>query len=85
LALGRYEFCVIEKDNAFRLRHQFVQQPETLGLHVSGLKIYPGGIAAGPIVARHQTGPDRIGASPKHDWDGRSCGFGCKRCGFSAG
>jgi hypothetical protein len=85
LALSRCEFYVIEEGNVFRLRHQFVQQTETLGLHVSGLKIYPGGIAAGPIVARHQTGLDGIGASRKHDWDGRSCGFGYKRGGFSSG
>jgi hypothetical protein len=55
LALSCCVLWVIDEGDGFRMRHQFVQQPETLGLHVSGLKIYPGGIAAGRIVAR----PDR--------------------------
>src|SRR5262252_4016342 len=84
LALSRCKFRVIEEGDGFRLRYQFVQQPETLGLHVSGLKIYPSGIPAGPIVARNQTGLDRISAGRKHDRDGRSRGFGCQRCRFAA-
>src|SRR5262245_23874441 len=83
LALSRCKFRVIEEGDGFRLRHQFVQQPETLGLHVSGLKIYPGGIPAGPIVAPHQTGLDRISTGRKHDRDGRSRGFCCQRRRFA--
>ena len=60
---------LVYEDDVFPLRHQFVQQPKTLGLHVGGLKIYPGGVAAGPIVARHQTRRFRAGGgNPARTW-----------------
>ena len=85
LVLSHHEFWVVEEGNGFRLRQHFVQQPQSLRLHVSGEKIYSGGIAAGSIVARYQTGFDRIRAGRKYDRNGRSRGLGSQRRGFTAG
>jgi hypothetical protein len=44
----------------FRGTHQFVQEPESLSLHLANKKIYPRRVAAGPAEAGDKTKLDRV-------------------------
>jgi hypothetical protein len=58
----------------FRGTHQFVQEPESLSLHLANKKIYPRRVAAGPAEAGDKTKLDRVVGAVEDD---RNCRGGC--------
>src|SRR5262249_25714425 len=75
LASSRWPVRVQQDPERRRLRHQFTQQPETLGFQRGSQDIDPGRISAWLAVARHESQLDRVGADLKDDRNSRCCGL----------
>src|SRR5262245_47154623 len=60
-------------------------RPSRFGSIKVVIKVMPRGVAAGPVPAFDQPGPDRVAARPEHDRDRRSGAFGCDCRRLAAG
>jgi hypothetical protein len=60
----------------FRGTHQFVQEPESLSLHLANKKIYPRRVAAGPAEAGDKTKLDRVVGAVAAAWSELAKGTG---------